>query len=317
MDLIADIGATNSRCALVDHHGRVVARQSLKNADFENLEALLRSYLDQRRTSDQPRNAALAVAAPILNDRVRMINIGWQFSQTELSQQLRVNRLRVINDFAAVALGLPYWQGDELYHLGGGEAKRWGTLATLGAGSGLGVASLVHSAEEWHVVAGEGGHVDLAAHDDSEAELIAMIRDEYGHCSAERVLSGGGLVLLYQCLAQRTRRTAADVTPEQITERARQGDFLARESLAFFFRFLGGVAGDLALTTGATGGVFIAGGIVPQLLDEIADSDFRSRFENKGRYRGYMEQIPTTVILDPVPAFRGLTNLLGYSSTSA
>lgn len=316
MDLIADIGATNSRCALVDHHGQIVAQQSLNNADFEGLESLLRSYLSQRRASDMPRNAALAIAAPILDDHVRMINIDWQFSQTELSEQLSVNRLKVINDFAAVALSLPHWQEDELYVLGGGKAKPLGTLATLGPGSGLGVATLVHDTNGWNVVAGEGGHVDLAAHDDVEAEIIAMIRAEYGHCSAERVLSGGGLVLLYRCIAQRTGRPAAKLTPEQIPELARQGDFLAGETLALFFRFLGSVAGDLALTAGATGGIFLAGGIVPQLLDEIADSDFRKRFEDKGRYQAYMQQIPTMVILNPVPAFHGLTRLLGYRNTS-
>lgn len=316
MDLIADIGATHSRCALIDQEGRVVAQEHFKNADFDDLESLLRGYLSQRRSDDQPRNAAFAVAAPILDDRVRMINIGWQFSQTELRQRLRLSQLRVINDFAAIAFSLPYWGNDELYHLGGGEGKPLGTLASLGPGSGLGVASLVHGPEGWNVVAGEGGHVTMAAQDETEAEIIAMIRDEYGHCSAERVLSGPGLVLLYRCLAQRNKRTIPDLAPQRVTELAQQGDALARETLAVFFRFLGGVAGDLALTTGATGGVFLAGGIVPQLLDEIADSDFRRRFESKGRYRDYMEQIPTVVLLDPVPAFRGLVRYLGYSDRS-
>ena len=315
MDLIADIGATNSRCALVDQQGRIVAEQAFKNTDFDAPESLLKSYLSQRRSSDQPRSAAIGVAAPILDDRVRMINIGWQFSQSELRKQLGLNRLTVVNDFAAIAFSLPHWQEDELYRLGGGAARPLGTLACLGPGSGLGVASLIHSAEGWNVVAGEGGHVSLAAQTDVEAEIIAMIRHEYDHCSAERVLSGNGLVLLYQCQAKRAKRKPAKLTPEQVTALAVEGDALASETLAMFFRFLGGVAGDLALTTGATGGVFIAGGIVPQLLDEIADSEFRARFESKGRYRGYMERIPTAVIVKPTPAFRGLTRLLGYRDT--
>jgi len=256
------------------------------------------------------------VAAPILDDQVSMINIDWQFAQTELRERLQLNRLNVINDFAAIAFSLPHWQDSELYHLGGGQGKPLGTRACVGPGSGLGVASLVHGSDDWHAVAGEGGHVNLAAQNDAEAEIVAMIRDEYGHCSAERALSGPGLVLLYQCIARRAKRKAADLTPEQVTELARQGDPLARETLAVFFRFLGDVAGDLALTTGATGGVFVAGGIVGQLLEEIADSDFRSRFENKGRYQGYMEQIPTAVILDPVPAFRGLVRYLGHPTGS-
>lgn len=312
MDLIADIGATNSRCALVDQDGDLVAQQRLKNADFNNLPAMLGHYLSERRTSDQPRSAALAVAAPILGDRVRMINIGWQFSQAKLRNELKLNRLHVINDFAAVALSLPYWQDTELFHVGGGERRPNGTVATLGPGSGLGVASLVHGPEGWNVVTGEGGHVSLAANDAEETELVTMIRKEHGHCSAERVLSGNGLVTLYRTLAHRDGRTAANLSAEQVTELAAQGDVLASQSVAAFFRFLGTVAGDLALTVGATGGVFIGGGIVPQLLDEIADSDFRSRFEAKGRYQGYMESIPTMVLLNPIPAFRGLLRLLGY-----
>ena len=314
MDLIADIGATNSRCALVDRQGRIVAQQHLKNSDYENLSSLLRTYVAGRRADDRPRNAAIGVAAPILGDHVSMVNIDWEFSQRQLANELEVRRLTVVNDFAAVACGLPLYEDNELYHLGGGDPIENGTRATLGPGSGLGVASLVRGHDEWNVVAGEGGNITLAASNPQEAELVEMIRQDHGHCSAESVLSGPGLAALYQCIATRDKRQTAELSSEKITQLAKEGDYLARETLAQFFRFLGSVAGDLALTVGATGGVFIAGGIVPQLLEQIADSEFRTRFEAKGRYQGYLEKIPTAVILDPVPAFRGLRSMLGYQA---
>jgi glucokinase len=317
VDLIADIGATNARCALVDHQGCIVGQQQFKNADFDTLEALLWSYITGRRSDDKPRNAAIGVAAPILGDQVRMLNLDWEFSQQQLCAALQLNRLTVVNDFAAVARSLPLWEETELYHLGGGEPIQHGTLAALGPGSGLGVTSLVRGPEGWNVVAGEGGHMSLAANDAQEAELINTIRSDYGHCSAERILSGPGLVLLYEYLARQNSRKAVQLTAEEITALAVEGNYLARETLAQFFRFLGSVAGNLALTVGATGGVFIAGGIVPQLLDPIADSDFRARFEAKGRYQGYLEQIPTAVILDPAPALRGLQRILGYWDTQS
>lgn len=315
MDLVADIGATNARCALIDRQGRIVAQQQLKNSDFDSLEALLHAYIAGRRSDDKPRNAAIGVAAPILGDQVRMLNLDWEFSQQKLRGALQLNRLTVVNDFAAVARSLPLLEATDLYHLGGGEPIHHGTLASLGPGSGLGVASLVRGPEGWNVVAGEGGHISLAANNTQEAELIHMIRSDYGHCSAERVLSGPGLVLLYEYLAIHNSRKPVQVTPEQITALALEGDYLACETLAQFFRFLGSVAGDLALTVGATGGIFIAGGIVPQLLEQIADSDFRARFEAKGRYQAYLERIPTAVILEVVPALRGLRRILGYRDT--
>lgn len=313
MDLIADIGATNSRCALVDRDGSVVAVQSFLNAEFDSLEDLLDAYLSARRASDKPRCAGLGVAAPILGDQVQMVNISWSFSQKALRERFDLKRLNVVNDFAAIAYGLPDWLDSELYHVGAGEGLPRGNRATLGPGSGLGVASVVHSIDGWCVVGGEGGNISLAANSDEEAELVALLRDETGHCSAERALSGKGLARLYRAVAQVKGRNAERLGAEEITTLALERDYLARETLAAFFRFLGGVAGDLALTTGATGGVFIAGGIVPQLLEQLADSEFRKSFEAKGRYRPYLERIPTAVIVDPIPAFRGLVRLLGYA----
>jgi glucokinase len=310
---MADIGATTTRCALLDDKGHELAPEIFENADFTGLEGVLRIYLEHRRESDRPSRAALAVAAPILGDEVQMVNIGWRFSQTALKQALGLKRLQVVNDFAANAWALPQLGGDDVVQVGGGTSVPRTTLATLGPGSGLGVSALVPSADGWAVMSGEGGHISMPAMTRDEQDVIALLRDRFdGHCSAERILSGPGLVNLYVALAELVRRGQPTVTPEDVTNLAKQGEPLARKTLAMFFTMLGTVAANLALVTGARGGIYIAGGIVPRLVDELQKSEFRVRFEAKGRYRGYLAAIPTFVITAPLPAFRGLRYLLGY-----
>jgi glucokinase len=312
MDLMADIGATHTRCALLDDQGKEVAPEAFDNVDFTSLFGILNVYLDHRRASDRPKRAALAVAAPILGDEVQMINIDWRFSQSELKAQLGLQRLTVCNDFAAIAWGLPHIATEDRKQIGGGTPVPRTTMAALGPGSGIGVAALVPAADSWTAMTGEGGHVSLPASTSEEQDVIALLRERFGHCSAERVLSGQGLVNLYVALAELAGRGQPTVTPEDVTRLASQREPLARKTLQMFFAMLGTVAGDIALTTGARGGVYIAGGIVPRLIDTLEKSEFRERFESKGRYRDYMAAIPTYLITAPLPAFRGLKYLLGY-----
>ena len=256
--------------------------------------------------------AAFAVAAPIIGDVVQMTNIDWRFSQAELKSQLGLQRLTVCNDFAAIAWGLPHFPAAERTQIGGGTPTSRTTMAVLGPGSGLGASGLVPTADGWTVLSGEGGHVSIPAASDEEQDVVALLRKRFGHCSAERVLSGQGLVNLYGALAELAGRGQPTVTAEDVTRLASQREPLARKTLQMFFAILGTVAGDLALTTGARGGVFIAGGIVPRLLDTLVQSEFRARFEAKGRYRDYMAGIPTYVITAALPAFPGLRYLLGH-----
>lgn len=309
---MADIGATNTRCALVDDKGHEIAAEIYENVNFTGVASLLNIYLDHRRATDRPRRAALAVAAPIVGDEVQMTNVDWRFSQSELKQQLGLQRLTVVNDFAAVAWALPHLGPADVHRVGGGTAAPRAALAALGPGSGLGVSALVPATDGWAVVTGEGGHVSMPALTPEENEVIVALRERFGHCSAERVLSGQGLVNLYVTLAALAGRGEATVTAADVTMLAKAGQPLARKTLSMFFAMLGTVAGDLALTTGARGGVYIAGGIVPRLLDAIDGSEFRARFEDKGRYRDYLAPIPTYVITAALPAFRGLKHLLGY-----
>jgi glucokinase len=313
MDLMADIGATHTRCALLDDQGRELAPEIFDNVDFTGVAGVLEVYLDHRRASDRPKRAALAIAAPIVGDEVRMTNIGWRFSQSELRDALGLSSLQVSNDFAAVAWALPHLAPDDVVQIGGTGGAPRGTLAALGPGSGLGVSALVPTADGWTVVSGEGGHVTMPAATREEQDVVALLRERFdGHCSAERILSGPGLVNLYVGLAQLAGRGEPTVKPEDVTNLARQGEPLARKTLGMFFAMLGSVASDLALTTGARGGVYIAGGVVPRLIEALRKSEFRARFEAKGRYRAYLAPIPTYVVTAALPAFRGLRYLLGY-----
>ena len=310
---MADIGATTTRCALLDDKGQELAPEIFENADFTGLVGVLRVYLDHRRASDRPTRAALAVAAPITGDEVQMVNIGWRFSQSQLKQELGFKRLQVMNDFAAIAWALPQLTPADVTQIGGGEGVPRMTLAALGPGSGLGVSALVPTSDGWTAMTGEGGHVTMPATPREEQDVIAMLRDRFdGHCSAERVLSGPGLVNLYVTLAGLAGRGTPTVNPEDVTHLAKQGEPLARKTLAMFFSMLGTVAANLAVTTGARGGVYIAGGIVPRIVDALRKSEFRQSFEAKGRYRTYLAAIPTLVITAPLPAFRGVRYLLGY-----
>jgi glucokinase len=313
MDLMADIGATNTRCALLNDKGQELASELFENAEFTGVASLLSAYLGERRASDRPKRAALAVAAPILGDEVRMINIDWRFSQAALEQDLGLRHLLVCNDFAALAWGLPQFGPADLYTVGGGRAAPRAALAVIGPGSGLGVAAMTPSNDGWAVVTGEGGHATMTAFDDEESKIVELVRKRNGgHCSAEDFLSGPGLVNVYVALSELAGRGVPTVTPRDVSELARHGEPLARKAQEVFFAMLGTIAGNLALTVGARGGVFIAGGIVPQVLDAFARSSFRERFEAKGSYREYMAAIPTHVITAPLPAFRGLRMLLGY-----
>ncbi len=312
MNLIADIGATHARCAFIDRKGQILAPKTFRNREFHSLQELLQGYLKGRRSSGRPEGAALAVAGPVLADQVRMPNIDWRFSQDELKDELGLRRLAVVNDFAAVAWGLPDLTATDLKQVGGGAPVPRKAMATLGPGSGLGVATVAPCAEGWTVVDGEGGNSTFSGSTPEQQAVAEHIRTQHGHCSLENLLSGPGLANIYAALGALQGRRVTRPSPARVSESAAAGDPLARSARDMFFEVLGAAAGNLALTVGARGGVFIAGGIIPRLLKPFEKSRFRECFEAKGRYRYYLEDIPTFVITDPFPAFRGLGKILGY-----
>jgi len=311
--LLADIGATNARFSLTG--GPAPDRTAvLPCADYASLEAAARAFLDAAPPEAPPRLAAFAVAGPVTGDAVTLTNLSWRFSVDGLRRALGLERLEVVNDFTAVALALPHLAAADRRAIGGAGAVAVAEapMAVLGPGSGLGVSGLIPLPGGGRMpLSGEGGHVTLAAADDRESEVLARLRRRFGPVSAERALSGPGLVNLYQALCDLAGREPAPLSPADITGAALSGACpRCREALELFAAFLGTVAGDLALTLGARGGVFIAGGIAPRLGDFLDRSAFRRRFEDKGPQRVYLAPIPSFLVTHPLPAFLGLGAML-------
>ena len=303
--LLADIGGTNCRCAVGSANGVIGNIVAFRNQGHAGLPELLGEYLTALPKSGRPTCAALAIAAPIRGDDVQMININWRFSRGELQKRLSLEAVHLLNDFAALAWALPALGPEDVFQAGGGTGVAGGTKAVLGPGTGLGVASLVAVNGTWHAIPGEGGHVTMPAADEQEEALIRLARERFGHCSAERLVSGPGLSFLHEAL-----HGGPAISGEVFGERVLAGDQQAAATLEVFFRLLGTVAGDVALTLGAFGGVYIGGGIVRRYADQFRRSGFRDRFEAKGRYEKYLDAIPTWVITAEFPA---LTGLLEYA----
>ena len=309
--LLADIGGTNARLALLhDDHGVTdVARLAV--ADFAEPLSAFRTYLDRHSGATPPVAAIIAVAGPVEGNRARLTNGAWSLEAGELASDLGLSRVRLVNDYEALARALPYLGLDDLAPVGGGHPAADASMLVLGPGTGLGVGAFLPNPEGGgRAVVGEGGHATLAAGDHREAALIARLRAEFGHVSAERVLSGPGLVNLARAIAAEDGLGAPPQTPEAVTEAAVSGACPACvAALEAFWRMLGGFAGDLALVFGARGGVYLAGGIAPRFADVLRASDFRARFEDKGRFRQYLEAVPSYVVVHPDPAFLGLAAL--------
>jgi glucokinase len=307
--LLIDLGATNARFALQRPGGEPERAMLLSVGAQPDFQSAIRWYLQE--TGARPSTAALAVASALRGDRVTLTNHPWSFSIAETRAVFGLAHFTVINDFTAIALALPRLAPADVIKLGGGAGKAHAPLAVLGPGSGLGASGLIPVSGGWFAIAGEGGHTTLAASDAREDEVLRVLRRRFGHVSAERAISGQGLVNLYDALAEIEGRAAGEVTPAEIAEQGLAGiDGLARETLDLFCALLGTVAGNHTLTLGALGGCFIAGGIVPKLGRFFLNSRFRERFEAKGRFREWIEPVPTWLIVHRTPAFLGLALLL-------
>ena len=305
--LLGDVGGTHARFGVVASQGDGVGRICETACDdHASLEAAIDHYLREAE-APRPASCAIAIASPMTGDRVTMTNRDWSFSIAALRQRLGVARLLVLNDFTALALALSTLSRDELEAVGGGAAVAGTPIALIGPGTGLGVGALVDVEGRPVAITSEGGHVTLSAEDEREERLVAALRREFGHASAERALSGSGLVELYRFVCGETNRAPSPLAPEEVSARAlARSDAACVEAVELFLALLGGVAGNLALTVGARGGVYIGGGIVAQLGDWIHRSAFRMRFEAKGRRQPYLSSIPVWLIrAASTPALRG------------
>ncbi|MFZ2986669.1 glucokinase [Ideonella sp.] len=315
--LVGDIAGTHARFAMVLDAEQGVQDVALYQADrFESLWAALQCYLAEC-ASAVPRSCAIGIATPVVGDQVRMIDHHWSFSIRDLQRNLGVERLLVLNDFAALALALPVLSAAERRQIGTGQAVAGTPVALIGAGTGLGVAGLMPSPDgsgHWPI-SGEGGHVSLQSHDPEEMEVLSVLRRRFGHVSAERALSNAGLVNLHQALCALHGRPTPSLDLAAIIQAGLTGrDLLCEQVLTLFCGLLGQVTGNLALTYGARGGVYIGGGIVPRLGSWFDRSPFRSRFEAKGRFAGYMREVPTWVVqAGTSPALLGACRALDLS----
>jgi glucokinase len=306
--LLGDIGATNARFAEL-RNGRLGDMVTFEVAKFRTFDAVLSAFLDEDRTRSGFTHALFALAGPIEAGRCRLTNTSWTVDPLELSRLFGLE-VQIVNDFQAVAYSLPSLAPADLRAVGCGKAQEGAAKAVLGPGSGLGVACLIETSAGPLVVPSEGGHSTLAGNSNREDAIICVLRERFGHASAERAISGPGLENIFQAIAEIDGRDVVELSAAEITQRALARECeLASEALSTFCSLLGSFAGNAALTFGARGGVYVAGGISPRIVEFLATSQFRSRFESKGRFKHYLEAIPTSIIVHPAAAFLGLRAL--------
>ncbi len=307
--LLADIGATNARFALLNGADiGTVATYAV--ADYASPIEAARAFLAGPATGHAPSTALIAAAGPVVNGRVVLTNAAWTVDAGRIRNGLGMADVQVLNDFEALGWSLPALRPDDITMLGVCDAAGHGTMAVMGPGSGFGLAAMASSASGEIVLVTEGGHVTLSSESRREDAIILALREQVHHVSVERVLSGPGLVQLYHAIARVDGTTVPERSSGEIVSHAIAGDCnVCRETLEQFCAFLGSTAGNVALALGTRGGLFIGGGIALRFTDFLRRSAFRERFEAKGRMSSYLARIPTAVIVRPDPAFLGLAHL--------
>jgi len=307
LSVVADVGGTNIRLAVCDlETGELSKLREFACAEFVALDAALDQYF--LTLQDEVKHLCVGIACPVEDDHVVMTNLSWEFSKKALKEKFKLESLYVINDYTAISLAVPFASQEEKIQIGGGEAQADGVTAVFGPGTGLGVSHIVKSTEKWISLDGEGGHVSFTPNTREQADILFLLQEQFGHVSAERILSGQGLVNLYQSLCTLSQQHAKFEQPKDVCKAALEGSCaIARRSLEIFCQVMGGFAGNLALNLACTGGVYIAGGIVPRFVDFFQSSEFRSFFEEKGRFKGYLSTIPTFLITHDNPGLLGAT----------
>lgn len=306
--LIADVGGTNARFAIITaEHNEPEQEQVLAAAEYADFVAAAEAYM-AAISGPRPVAGYCAIATPITGDTVRMTNHSWVFSIEASRQQLGFRELRFINDFAAQALAMPWLQISEYDGIGGNDPAASAPVAVLGPGTGLGVSGLIPTGDQWIPLDSEGGHVTYSPVTQREHALAGRLQARYGHCSAERIVSGPGLVATYEALCSLDGVDHAVLTPPAITQRAAEGsDPRCAEALELFTLALATTASNLAITLRASGGVYLAGGLLPKLGALFDRELFRERFNAKGRFSEYLANLPVYLVhTQDHPALRGL-----------
>jgi len=310
--LLADIGGTNARFAMIDAGKRndpvLLGIRRYPVTQFESLAAAIRHYLQEAGVAATPRRAVLGVAAPVKGDRIAITNNPWTFSVEELRSECRFDSLAVINDFSANSMSLPYLQAADVKAIGpaapivarGPAPAPDRSFAVIGPGTGLGVGGLLIRDGRPIPVDSEGGHTSFAPANAYEFAILEAVQQRFERVSYERLVCGPGMMNLYRAVCAVEGLAASSATPEQVTALA-AGDRAGAEfrTLALFCEILGACAGDVALMFAAWDGVYLAGGMLPTLVPWLESGGFRRRFEAKGRYRPTLQAVPTLAILHP------------------
>lgn len=313
--LLADIGGTNARFALEIAPGQIEFILVLKCVDYPTLSDALRAYLHHPEAikwgAEKVKSVGIAIANPVHSDTIQMMNHHWKFSVKAMKEEFDFQTFLVANDFKALAMALPFLNNTQKIQVGGGQALPNSVIGLLGAGTGLGVGGLVHNSHHWIALDSEGGHASFAPTNQLEIDLLQFALKQHHHVSSERFMSGAGIHLTYRALCARIKKQPEDIDTPEIMRRGLANECdICRATLSAFCDMLGTLAGNLAITLGTTGGIYIGGGIVPRMGQFFHESNFRYRFEHKGRLTHYLSQIPTYVITDPYPAFIGISALL-------
>jgi glucokinase len=306
--LVGDIGGTNVRLAVADLTGekpRISDPKSLPRLGHPTFEEVVDRYLAESG-GPMPEAIVVAVAGPIKDGKVKLTNGQWVISESVLRDKGFVFP-HLINDYAALAYAVEHLEGDDLAEIGGSHDGIPGeSVGVVGAGTGLGVAALVRDSFSSSVMVTEGGHIAFAPVDETEFEILKVLREKFPRVSVERVLSGPGLANLYWALGRIAGKNLPALEPEVISQRALdKSDPLCVTALERFCTIYGRFAGDMALAFGARAGMYLGGGIAPRLLAQLNAGAFRRGFEDKARFTSYVEIIPTKVIVHPYAALLG------------
>ena len=304
--LVADVGGTHTRIAVFDATKRgFEALGVYRNLQYPGLEAVIDAWLRDQQAA-LPSTFCIAVAAPPSDDIVRMSNTDWTFSCHDLATRFNLDRVSWRNDFQANAYSLPYLEEGERRLLYPGDAREGAKLAVMGPGTGLGGAVLEQVNGQATATTCEPGHMGLAPSSADDLELFALLLPRHGELHAERLVSGPGLLLLYQALAELRGEKAPATTPAEVSRLALQeAEGLALEALGRFCGFLGSACGDFLLATGAYGGLYLAGGILPGMWDFLQQSSFRQRLCEKGSMKEHLQAVPVYGITAAQPGLIG------------
>jgi len=308
--LAGDIGGTKTAVAIADVGPRslsLVRTRTYRSGDWPGLAEILEDFLagDRRR----PGVAAFGVAGPVRLGRAKVTKLPWTLDERLLAARLTIDRVRLINDFVAAAIGIPRLSARKTALILPGRAEAGEPIGVIGAGTGLGQAALVPSRGEWIAVASEGGHVDFGPRDDREDRLVRFMRARFGRVERDRLLSGEGLGHIYDFVrSERGRRDAPAVArafskedrAAVISRFALSGrDRLCREALEMFVSIYGSEAGNLAIQYRATGGVYLAGGIAAKILPALTTGLFEKSFRSKPPLDALLSRIPVRVVIEP------------------